>query len=155
LVAAAFDVVFDEVRMGRVNDPSRRFPGDVQVLGGAQVVLAAEARQKLVYPDDVAAFARAAGEAGVANAVMVALHPDQEELDRDRLSRLCEERYGVLMSVIDSVDEFLRQGLMWSGARIDAVLSEFPDLYGQRLEEIEVGQGTVARWRAVLSERAD
>ena len=30
LAAAAFDLVFDDVRMGRINDPSRRFPGDVQ-----------------------------------------------------------------------------------------------------------------------------
>src|SRR5207248_581566 len=41
LVAAAFDLAFQTVRMGRINDPSRRFPGDVQVMDGATVLSAA------------------------------------------------------------------------------------------------------------------
>lgn len=47
-VAAAFDLVFDEVLLGRIHDPSRRMPGDVQVMSGAAAVMAAEVRQKPV-----------------------------------------------------------------------------------------------------------
>ena len=75
LVAGVLDLVFPEVRMGRVNDPSRRFPGDVQAMVGVQVVLAVEVRQKLVGPDEALAFARAAAEAGVVNAAVAGLSP--------------------------------------------------------------------------------
>lgn len=147
LVAAAFDLAFESVRMGRVNDPSRRFPGDVQVLVGAHVVLAAEARQKLVSKDDMARFARSAHDGGVANAVMVALHPDQPPLDRAEILRTAERDDGVCMTVIDSVSELLTRVLMFSGRSIDEVLAEFPQRFGDRLDEIEARPHSIAEWK--------
>ena len=55
--AAALDLAFSTVRMGRINDPSVRFPGDVQVLDGVRVILPVEARQKIVTASEVSQFA--------------------------------------------------------------------------------------------------
>jgi hypothetical protein len=154
-VAAVLDLVFDDVQTGRVNDPSRRFPGDVRVLEAAQVVLAAEVKQKTVTVDEVVAFAGTVAAGGVANAVMVALDPSQPELHRETLLLVCEQRHGVLMSVIESVDELLGQALMWSGGRIDEALAGFPQHFADRLEEIEVRPKTIERWKTLLSEAGD
>lgn len=150
VVAAVFDLVFDEVRMGRVNDPSRRFPGDVQAIEGVQVALAAEVRQKLVEFDDVIAFARVISDAGVANGVMVALHPEQSTLDRDKLLSACEEEHGVHMAVIDSPAELVSDAFTWAGTRIDEALEELPGLVISRLEEIEVRSESLSRWEALI-----
>jgi hypothetical protein len=150
-VAAVFDLAFQEVRMGRINDPSRRFPGDVQVLDGSQVVLAAEVRQKLVSGADALAFARVAADAGVGNALMVALHPNQPELDRADLLERGEAEYGVLLSVIDTVDELLASALLWSGAKLDTVIESMPNRVVARLEEIEVSPAGIRLWEELIS----
>ena len=56
LVAAAFDMVFDNVEAGRINDPSRNYPGDVKVHAVSEIVLSVEVRQKVVRDDGVRFF---------------------------------------------------------------------------------------------------
>lgn len=57
LTAAAFDLVFSNVESGRINDPSRNWPGDVQVYGDApEPVQCCEVRQKPVTSTDVLIF---------------------------------------------------------------------------------------------------
>jgi hypothetical protein len=70
LAAAAFDLAFPYVRTGRVNDPSRRHPGDVQIMDGPWVVPAAEVRQKHVAEIEVLQFAASLRESKVANGVI-------------------------------------------------------------------------------------
>ncbi len=152
LVAGVLDLVFPEVRMGRVNDPSRRFPGDVQAMVGVQVVLAVEVRQKLVGPDEALAFARAAAEAGVVNAAVAALAPGQEPLHRASLRDYAESKHGVLLSVIESADELIAAALLWSGMRTDDALRDLPQRILDRLHEIEASQRSLRRWLELLQE---
>ena len=152
LVAGVLDLVFPEVRMGRVNDPSRRFPGDVQAMVGVQVVLAVEVRQKLVGLDDALAFARAAAEAGVVNAAVAALAPGQEPLHRAVLREYAESKHGVLLSVIESADELITAALLWSGTRTDDALRDLPQQILDRLHEIEASPRSLHRWLELLSD---
>jgi hypothetical protein len=154
LVAGVFDVVYGTVRMGRVNDPSRRFPGDVQILAGTRVLLAAEVRQKPVTLEEVLQFASSVRTAGGGNAVMVALHPDQQPLDRTAVLERAEREHGVLMSVIDSADELIASALMWSEQPINDVLSAIPQAVADRLHEIEVTPAGIRRWRELLDAHA-
>ncbi len=59
LVAAAFDLVFDDVRTAKVFDPSRKLPGDVQAFHKLEPVIAVEVRAKLVTYSDAVHFVRA------------------------------------------------------------------------------------------------
>jgi hypothetical protein len=154
LVAGVLDLSFLEVRMGRVNDPSRRFPGDVQVMVGVQVVLAVEVRQKLVSLGDALAFARVAAEAGVVNAAVAALGSEQEPLDRAYLRGRAEDEHGVLLSVIESADELIAGALLWSGNRTDGDLRDLPQRILDRLHEIEASPSSLRRWLELLSEAA-
>jgi hypothetical protein len=154
LVAGVFDLVYGTVRMGRVNDPSRRFPGDVQVLVGTRILLAAEVRQKPVTLEEALQFASSVRAAGGANAVMVALHPGQEPLERPTLLERAEREQGVLMSVIESAEELIANALMWSEQPIDDVLQALPQAIADRLREIEVGARGVSRWQELLDAHA-
>ena len=152
LVAGVFDLVFGQVRTGRVNDPSRKYPGDVQALDGAVVLLAAEVRQKVVYETDVLQFASSLRDAGVANGVMVALHPDQEPLPRDDLLREAETTHGVLVSIIEGTPELMLGALLWSGRALEDLLSSFPQHMLARMAEIEVSPEGQQRWAALFAD---
>lgn len=151
LVAGVLDLVFEEVRMGRVNDPSRRFVGDVQALVGVQVVLAVEVRQKPVAEDDALAFARLAAQAGVGNAVVAAFAHDQPDLDVVDLRDRAEEQEAVLLTVIQSADELISAALLWSGERPDIALGQLPQLVADRLHEIEASERSLRWWSELIS----
>ena len=152
LAAAAFDLAFAHVRTGRINDPSRKYPGDVQVLDGAVVLLAAEVRQKIVYESDVLQFASALRDAGAANGVMVALHPSQEPLPRDDLVREAESEHGVLVSIIEGTDELMLGALLWSGRPLEDSLRLFPERMLRRMVEIEVSHEGQERWASLFAD---
>lgn len=63
LVAAAFDLVFDDVRTARVFDPSRKLPGDVQAFHKLEPVVAVEVRAKPVTYSDAMHFVRSVAAA--------------------------------------------------------------------------------------------
>ena len=152
LVGAAFDLAFGQVRTGRVNDPSRKHPGDVQAMEGVKVLLAAEVRQKHVAEVEVLQFAAALRDGDVANGVLVALHPTQAPLPREDILQSAEHEYGVLMSVIEGSRELLLGALMWSGRPLEALLTEFPHRMLERMEEIEVSEAGQARWVALFAD---
>ena len=107
LVAAAFELAFKAVQTRRVYDPSRRFPGDVQALEGAKVVLACEVRQKPVTASEAVQFAARLERGGVAKGLIVALHPDQEPLPRAELFDRAEEDHGIMLSIIEGTEELV------------------------------------------------
>lgn len=82
LVAAAFDLVFDDVRTAKVFDPSRRFPGDVQAFFKLEPVVAVEVRAKPVTYSDAVHFVAAAAAAGFPHAMIVALAAVDSETAR-------------------------------------------------------------------------
>ena len=84
LVAAVLDLAHDEVHLSGIHDPR---PRDVAVLRGGEDLLFVEVKQKPVDADTADHLAREAKEASVDKALLVALAPDQEPLDRESVRR--------------------------------------------------------------------
>jgi len=145
-VAAAFDLAFAKVRSGRVHDPSRRMPGDVQVLDGSVAVLAVEVRQKAVTHQDAMHFAGALRKASLAAGLIAMLDPGQGELDERAVMKDAERHYGVFLSLLYGVPELLIAATIWSGSPLGTVLADFPRHMLGRLEEIEVGESALRAW---------
>lgn len=145
-VAAAFDLAFDAIRSSRVNDPSRRMPGDVQVLERGAAVLAIEVRQKIVSHQDTMHFAEALRKGGVAAGLVAMLDPGQGDLDERAVMEDAETTYGVFLSVAYGVADILIPASVWSGSPLDVVLTDFPRHMLARLEEIEATQAAVRAW---------
>jgi hypothetical protein len=147
VVAALFDLSFDQVRTGRINDPSRHFTGDVQAMAADGVVplLSAEARQKPVSESDVRAFVEAVAEDGVPRALMAALDAHQPPLDCAELAREALAEDGVMLSITLSVPELFGAACTWNPAALERV-PELPQNLLERLQEIETAEDAISWW---------
>ena len=149
-VAAAFDLVSSSVRSSRVNDPSRRMPGDVQLLDRGTPVLAVEVRQKSVTHEEAMHFAEALRAGEVATGLIAMLDPAQAELDEYDVLADAERLFGVFLTLTYGVHDVLAAASVWCGRPLDDVLREFPARMLKRLEEIEVSLAGVQEWAALL-----
>lgn len=146
--AAVVDLVYDRVRMVRINDPSRRFPGDVQAYHSSRAlpVLAVEVRAKPVEGSEVRRFVRSVAEENLAHCMVLAFSEEQPPLTGTGLEKNALNDAGVLLDVYESPPMLLRLGLSWSSRPLPEVLAEFPDRMQDRLMEIEVRESTIERW---------
>jgi hypothetical protein len=154
-VAAAFDLVSSNVRSIRVNDPSRRMPGDVQVIERGVPVLAIEVRQKPVSLEEVALFAESLRRGDVASGFVAMLHPEQLELDAMKVLEVAERESGVFVWLAQGVFGILGAAAIWSGCPLNDVLVDFPQRMGERLDEIEVSPAALENWERRFPEQTD
>jgi hypothetical protein len=159
VVAGLLDVVegSGRVESGRVNDPSRHYPGDVAVLATEGVETdariyekALEVRDKPVRFSDVAVFGRTCVERGVREAAMVLVSERQAQLD-GREVREWSATAGVSMTLFTSWAEFAEQCLFWApSAKPEAALMAV-DTIRDRLIEVEASPKAVEMWEALAS----
>jgi hypothetical protein len=146
VVAAVFDLAFENVRTGRINDPSRHFTGDVHALTDEGVpFLAAEARQKPVSESDVMTFASGVSSDGVPRALVVGLDASQKPLDTGTLARRALADYSIPISVVQSVSELFSAACTWNPTVLDR-MADFPQLLLRRLQEIETEDRAISWW---------
>jgi hypothetical protein len=146
LVTGAFDVIYPDVRARRINDPSRDYPGDIQVFFNEKPLLSVEVRAKKVLPTEVTAFVAACRSAGIERAFMVVLAPFHEPLPVPRLRQVALEDHGVLLSIIETPDLLIDEVLTWSFRPLSQALRDFADAVLQRLVEIEANPTSPTRW---------
>jgi len=152
MVAAALDLVFDDVRTARVNDPSRRFPGDVQAFFKKSPVVTVEVRSKPVSKSDAVQFWRAAATAGFNHAMLAAL--SRTQADTLGGMELLEEAWAdqiMFFTMYESIGDLLLDAFAWSRRPLHILLRQFPQRVSDRLSELEVEPATLARWRDLVS----
>jgi len=147
-VAAAFDLASPNVRSARVNDPSRNFPGDVQVLEAGVAILAVEVRQKTVTFEEAIQFAASLRKGKVAKGLIAMLDPAQQRLDGADLLVESESQHGVVLAGSYGVQEVLLDVSIWGGVSLTEIGMRFPDRMLKRLEEIETSAEGIADWAA-------
>ncbi len=150
LVAAAFDVVFDDVRTTRVFDPSRRLPGDVQAFHKLEPVITVEVRAKPVTFSDFVHFMRSAAVAGFPHA-MIAGFQSIDPAVRGASKKAWDEM-GVYVSVYDSYSDLLLDALTWSRRPLNQCLADFPKCVVSRLVQLEVEPSSLALWGELASQ---
>jgi hypothetical protein len=145
LVAAAFDVTHHDVRSRKINDPSRDYPGDVQAFEDDEPILAVEVRAKSVRSTEVEGFALACKGAGIDRALMVILWPGHHSLPTGELRDFAMQG-GVLLAIIENVENLLLDVFGWSDASLDASLQSFANRTLERLREIEADVSSLQQW---------
>ena len=149
-VAAAFDCAFDSVQLQSINNPK---PGDVRVvLDGKTVPI--EVKQIPVASDRALELAREARRLGGDAALLVALADKQEPLDRDRIRRTAIREIGVAVEVCESVRELVGLIAVFASASIEEIVSSLPAAFAARMQEIEVSDAGLRRWRDLIEARA-
>lgn len=154
-VAAALDLVFDEVRTTRVFDPSRHWPGDVVVCHDDDTIsLAVEVKQRPALHTEIVQFTERCAQMGVHRAIAATLAPDQAPLDIDELRQDAWQRHNVHLSILEDPGQVLYGALTWSAKDLEAALTTFPQLMATRLAELEVSAEGQAAWAALFKHDA-
>ena len=149
LVAAAFDLVFDDVRTAKVFDPSRKLPGDVQAFHKLEPVIAVEVRAKLITYSDAVHFVRAVSAASFPHAMIAGLASVDPSVQH--LSREAWEETGVFVTVYSQFSDILLDALAWSRRPLHQLLAQFPKDVVARLTQLEVKTSSMALWGELVS----
>lgn len=153
-VAGLLDVFagIDRVESGRINDPSRRYPGDVCVRAyGSQKLFekAFEVRDKPVSVSDVQIFGKKCIDLGVREAAVVMVSIRQPPLDLVQLSAWAKD-FGLGLTLFCGWEEFVSQVLFWSELpKPDAAINAAAAIE-RRLVSVEASSASVRFWQSLV-----
>jgi hypothetical protein len=153
LVAACLDLVFKEVKTTRVNDPSRRWPGDVIVRADKAITLAVEVKQRPASDTELLQFAERCAQMDAHRAIAVTLDPTQTPLYVDELQQEAWRRHGVHLSILEDASDLVHAALTWTSKPLSEALAELPQVMASRLEQLEVSAEGLAAWAALFKEK--
>ncbi len=153
VAAGVFDVVFGPacVESGRINDPSRHYPGDVCIrreAGADDWLKAVEVRDKPVAASDVQIFGTRCAQLGVREAAVLMVSDRQPPLDVPSLQRWADE-LGIGLTLFDGWTTFVDQALFWSvDAKPEAAALALGTIRA-RLIAVEASSDAVERWASL------
>lgn len=155
VVAGLMDVLAgpDRVKTQKVNNPSRKVPGDVAVESAGddeewERIL--EVRDKPVTREDLITLASRTADAGVGEAIMVAVAAGQPEIPIDEPRKWAAQR-NVSLSFYRDWSTLVRQVLLWAPAATLAAAKQVPAFVLDRLMALEVPEATANRWSALFA----
>ena len=138
----------DRVESGRINDPSRRHPGDVCVRAVDDPDTwekAFEVRDKPVTVSDVQIFGNKCIDMGVREAAIVAIADNQALLDDTKISEWADG-LGLGVTLFTSWESVVDQVLFWAGEPKPTVARRAVGFIHDRLIAVEATPASVALW---------
>jgi hypothetical protein len=155
IVAGLMDVLVgaERVESGRINDPSRKHPGDVCIRSAAsddEWDKAFEVRDKPVTASDVQLFANKSAEMGVSEAAVVMVSERQSDLNAETLSAWASER-GISLTLFHGWESIIEQTLFWADLpKLDAARQAVAFIH-DRLQAVEASPEAVKLWEKLTS----
>lgn len=142
------------VESGRINDPSRHYPGDVCVTneGKNGVVVyekAIEVRDKPVSESDVRVFCGRCLEKGVREAAVLMVSAQQARLN-DSVLQAGAAQSGLGLTLFYGWGPFVEQVLFWASAPKVLAALEAAERIEVRLIAVEASAQAVERWQALV-----
>jgi hypothetical protein len=151
VVAGLFDIFAgdDRVESGRINDPSRKYPGDV-CIGSLEEgwEKAVEVRDKPVSTSDVQIFGKKCVDMGVREAAVVMASPRQPRLDDASLAAWAAG-YGIGLTLFYGWPTFVDQALFWAPPSKPEAALEAVERIEARLIAVEASPEAVAHWQSL------
>lgn len=153
IAAGVMDATFgpERVESGRINDPSRHYPGDVCIWNNRErerVAKAIEVRDKPVAASDVHIFARRCQIDAVTDCGVLMVSPQQKGLDEDALFAWAD-KIGVNLKLWTGWEDFAREGLFWSEEAASHAAATAATCVRARLVEAEVSNEVIDGWDAL------
>jgi hypothetical protein len=150
VVAGLLDVFAgkERVEAGRINDPSRKYPGDVCVrlqADATKLEKAFEVRDKPVTETDVRIFGKKCVDMGVREAAVLMASESQPMLDMADLDRWAEG-FGLGLTIFYGWPNLVEQVLFWSELPKPVAASRAVPAIHVRLIEIEASPKAIDRW---------
>jgi hypothetical protein len=141
------------VESGRINDPSRRHPGDVCVrrYGPSRVwEKAFEVRDKPVSDSDVQIFGKKCIDMGVREVALVMVAEGQPFLDETRLTDWANE-FGIGLTLFYGWSQIIDQALFWSELPKPIAVRKAARFIHERLIGVEASPDSVEMWNKLVS----
>ena len=148
VVAGLFDVFAgtERVESGRINDPSRHYPGDVAVRNMAgEWDKAVEVRDKEVAESDVYIFGRTCLSKGVREAAIVLASPFQPRLN-DLAVATWAANSGLGLTLFYGWPRFVDQVLFWSSMAKPQAVEVAVATIEARLVAVQASSASVLKW---------
>jgi hypothetical protein len=146
LGAALLDLVFDDVRTKRVNDPGVKWPGDVGVFAEGVLVQSVEVKQKPMSDSEVLQFAARLAQSGIRRGMVLALNQGAVGLAIPELKAKAAELYGVELGIFTRPSEVLEEAIRWSERDAPKTLEALPVRGLERLQQIEASSARCKAW---------
>lgn len=150
LTAAILDMSGETVKTKRINDPSAKWPGDVGVFRGGQLVFAAEVKQRPFSPTEILLFAKRLSDASVHRGLVVALDQASQVLPVEELRQLSLGHHAVVLRIITDPLELMELVLLFSWPPPREIAEKFPGCLAARLAELEVSQRRLDEYARAL-----
>ena len=150
IVAGLLDVFASpaDVESGRINDPSRRYPGDVCVKSAADAdnwEKVFEVRDKPVAVSDVQIFGKKCVDMRVREAAVVMVSDRQPKLDEAKLTKWAAG-FGLGLTLFHGWPQFVDQVLFWSELPKFVAAGRAVGFIHDRLVAVEASPTSVALW---------
>jgi len=159
VVAGLMDVFAgsERVESGRINDPSRHYPGDVCVRSALDPETwekAIEVRDKPVSESDVQIFGKKCVDMGVRESALVMVSDKQKPLDGAALTQWANG-FGLGLTLFHGWDEFVDQALFWSEQPKPVAASLAIGFIHERLIAVEASPEAVSLWQTLTRKGLD
>ena len=164
VVAGLLDVFAGpgNVESGRINDPSREYPGDVCVRAlregeqgkANEWVKAIEVRDKPVSLADVQIFGKRCADMGVRDAAVVMVSEHQEALDPEEISGWATG-YGIGLTLFQGWPGLVEQALYWSEAPKPVAAAQAVRHIHERLIAVEATADALTLWGKLTTAASD
>ena len=142
----------ERVESGRINDPSRKYPGDVCIRSEFNPKVwekAIEVRDKRVSRYDVEIFGKKCVAMAVREAAVVMVSDQQDKLDSDTLTKWANG-LGIVLTLFHGWGEFVNHVLFWSHQPKPVAANAAVGLIHQRLIAVEASPEAVKIWQQLV-----
>jgi hypothetical protein len=152
IVAAVLDLVHDDVRTRKVNNPSRGWTGDVGAFVDQRISLSVEVKQRPFTESEVLQFIDRLGADRVPRGLVAALSQGGVALDADRLAASAQTRFSVSLDIVLGVRRLLLDVIRHIRGDPHEAMALLPKLGLQRLKEIEASEEVQQAWVEATTE---
>ena len=155
VAAGLLDVFASEVRVesGRINDPSRKYPGDVCIRAISDSTIwekAFEVRDKPVSISDIHIFVKKCADMGVREAAVVMVSERQEQLEQDELQGWARD-FGIGLTLFIGWSSFVDQVLFWAELPKPVASVHASKRIYERLIAVEASPESIILWGTLVS----
>lgn len=144
LVAAALDLLSDQVLTRRVNNPSAMIPGDV-IIGAAESGIVREVKQRYIADHEIRQLVERARQAGWSKVAVDAFATDHPVLDEDALREFAAS-HGVLLEIGHDAAALIRRCITNSSLPAMEAARLFATQYARRMTELECDLEGIQEW---------
>lgn len=142
----------DRVESGRINDPSRHYPGDVCIYTDAdkhEIEKAIEVKDKIIKLSDIQIFGKKCLEMGVKEAAVLMTNSDQKTIDQNEVTEWAEQ-FGINITLFHGWDVYVTQALFWSETPSTEASTFAANRIHLRLIEIQAAENSIAMWKTLV-----